>query len=285
MANRKAGVPADRGLQGLQYTNKRLVMKSGGWVEPQGSLVAFEDFIGPLLTGGLATISQSGTATTAAALNATAGPLPVGHGGWVAGSVDNVDGEIDEVALGGALWLNPSRATDAPVIAEIGWVIPTALTARMYFFGLGTSLTTATADGELSIVTGITLVDGSGTGDAAGFVYSSLATDVNGFYMGAVKATVVGTAALSAAGSLDTVAVDNYLRLRVEADSDGDVWFYGAEDTNTTAINRNVEMVRIGFQSAAITADELYVPIFSAASTTTTAVEWEVDYIFGAGPA
>lgn len=254
------------------------------WAEPQGAVVAFEDFIADhLAEDSTVTVNQSGTPTTAAAISATAGPAPVGHGGWIAGSVDNVDNEIDEVALGGGLWLNPSRAVARPMVAEIGWVIPTALTARMYFFGFGTQTTNAAADGTLSIVTGITLVDGSGTGDGAGFVFSSLATDANGFYMGAVKATAVGTAVLSAAGSLDTVAVDNYLKLRVEADSAGDVWFYGAEDTGT--LNRAIDVVYLGRQAAAITADELYVPIFSAASTVTTAVEWEVDYLFGAGPA
>lgn len=278
------GTRNDRGIDGVQYTDKRLVMRTGGWLEPQGSLVAFEDFIGDhIAEDSTITVNQSGTPTTAAALSATAGPTPVGHGGWIAGSVDNVDNEIDEVALGAAAWLNASRATDSPIVAEVGFVIPTALTARMYFFGLGDATTGgANDDGMLSIVTGTTLVSGA-TGDAAGFVYSSLATDADGFYMGAVKATAVGTAVAAADGSLDTVAVDNYLKLRVEADSDGDVWFYGAEDTGT--LNRNVERVYLGFQAAAITADALYIPIFSAASTTTTAVEWEVDYIFGAGPA
>ncbi len=102
--------------------------------------------------------------------------------------------------------------------------------------------------------------------------------------MGAVKATSVGTAVISGAtGSLDTVAVDNYLRLRVEIDSDGDTFFYGAEDTGTA--NRLVEPVFLGMQAAAVTADILYLPIFSAATTTTTGVEWELDYLFGAGPA
>lgn len=277
---RQTGTIADRGGNGLVFQDKRIIQKGASWTEQLGSIAVLEDFVGALATAGYATITQSGTPTTAAALNGAAGPAPVGHGGWVAGSVDNVDGEIDEVALGGVLWQNPSAAGHGVVVAEVGFVIPAALTARMYFFGLGTSLTTATADGELSIVTGTTLVDGSGTGDAAGFVFSSLATDGDGFYMGAVKATSVGTAVLTSTGSLETVAVDNYLRLRVEADTAGNVYFYGAEDTGT--LNRNVEPVWCGTQDAAITANELYIPKFSAASTTTTAVEWEIDYIFGA---
>ena len=38
----------------------------------------------------------------------------------------------------------------------------------------------------------------------------------------------------------------------------------------------------VGSQATAVTANELYIPIFSTASTAATAVEWEVDYIFGA---
>lgn len=279
MAGLSAGQIKDRGVRGIEHTDKRIVNKGASWVEGT-SIAVMEDFIGPLATGNYATITQSGTPTTAFALSGSAGPAPVGHGGWVAGSVDNVDDEIDEVALGGSLWLNPSRAGNGLAVAEVGFVIPSALTARMYFAGFGTAVTKADTDGPISIVTGTTLVDGSGTGDAAGFVFSSLATDANGFYMGAVKATVVGTAVLCSAGDLGTVAVDDYIKLRVEADSAGNVYFHGASDTGTA--NRRIETVFQGAQATAITANEAYIPYFDAASTTTTAVEWEVDYIFGA---
>ena len=292
MAGPRPGSVRDRGVRGLQFVDKQLVFQGASWVEPMGSISLFEDFIatnGTLATGNV-TIAQSGTELTAANLAATAGPLPVGHGGWLQGKTDDIDGEIDEIALGGvAGWLNPSRAGNGMVVAEIGFVIPVALTARMYFVGLGSGLTGgADDDGTLSITTGTTLVDGAASGDGAGFVYSSLATDANGFYMGAVKATTVGTAVLPVAAdgsSLETVAVDNYIKLRVEADADGDVYFFGAEDTATTAVNRSLEVVFTGSQNAAITADELYLPIFSAATTTSTGVEWEIDYMFGAGAA
>src|SRR3990167_5926949 len=121
MASASTGTRRDRGVQGVQYTDKRLKMKSGAWVEPQGSLVAFEDFIGDhIAEDSTVTVNQSGTALTAAALSATAGPAPVGHGGWIGGKTDDVDGEIDEVALGGGLWLNPSRATRSPIVCEFG---------------------------------------------------------------------------------------------------------------------------------------------------------------------
>ena len=283
MASNRVGTISDRGVQGMVYRNKRIKFESGSWLEPFGSIVMFEDFVADHIAEDSAVlIGQSGTALTAANIAVTAGPAPVGHGGWLQGKTDDVDGEIDEVAFP-VPFLNASRATNDPIVADFGFVIPTALTARMYFAGFGDASTGgADDDGMISITTGTTLVSGA-TGDATGFVYSSLATDADGFYMGAVKSTGVGTAELSAAGSLDTVAVDNYLRLRVEADSDGDVYFYGAEDLGT--LNRNVRLEFIGSQAAAITANVLYTPIFSAATTTTTGVEWELDYIFGAGPA
>jgi hypothetical protein len=282
MASQKSGWISDRGVRGVVYQNKRILPKQG-WLEPQGAVVAFEDFIADhIAEDSTVTVNQSGTPTTAAAISATAGPTPVGHGGWLAGSVDNVDAEIDEIALGAKPWLNASRATDQLIVCEVGFVIPSALTARQYFFGFSDDETEGTAtNGPLNIQTGTTLVDVAD--DAAGFIYSSLATDADGFYMAATKATVGGTPVISAAGSLETVAVDNYIKLRVEIDSDGDVYFYGAEDLGTA--NRTVETVFIGAQAAAVTADILYVPIFTAAATTTTAVEWEIDYLFGAGPA
>lgn len=276
------GQVVDRGIKGIVYENKRLGMQ-GSWME-MDALVAKEDFIADhIAEDSTVTVNQAGTATTAAAISATAGPAPVGHGGWLAGSVDNVDAEIDEVALGAKPWLNASRATNELIVCEAGFVIPSALTARQYFFGFSDDETEGTGtNGSLNIQTGTTIT--AAADDAAGFIFSSLATDADGFYMGAAKATVVGTAVLCGAdGSLDTVAVDNYIKLRVEADADGDVFFYGAEDTGTA--NRAIKPVFLGSQTAAITADILYIPIFTAAATTTTAVEWEVDYIFGAGPA
>ena len=279
MASPRSGTVLDRGST-VQYVDKPLVFKDASWIDPEGSVSLFEDFLsahGTLATGNC-TITQGGTPATAAALNATAGPAPVGQGGWVAGSVQAADDEIDEVALGGVTWINPTRAGNGMAVCEFGFVVPVALTARRYFAGFGTATTAAGADGTLSIVTGITLVDGSGTGDGAGFVYSSTATDVDGWYIGAVKATVVGTAVNSGL----TAIVDNYQKLRVEIDSDGNVFFFGGVDDASTPVNRAVPVGFVGSAAAAVTANELYIPIFSAASTTTTAVEWEVDYIFGA---
>src|SRR4051812_26574766 len=68
-----------------------------------------EDFLGlgaTLADNPSVLITQSGTPLTAAAINASAGPTPVGHLGWVAGKTDDVDAEIDEVALGKLPWLS-----------------------------------------------------------------------------------------------------------------------------------------------------------------------------------
>ncbi len=278
---------SDRGRNGLRYTDKKQVFKGASWVEPQGSIQVFEDFIGPfavassdVVLAGNAKVFQSGTATVDAIIDAAAGPAPIGHGGWLGGATDDVDGEIDSVSLGQLPFMRPDQAGNGMMVAEVGFVIPGALTTRGYFFGFTDVVHQGTGDGALAITTGTTLVAGNSSASSTGFVYSSEATDADGFYMGAVKATVVGTAVLCSAGSLETVAVDNYIKLRVEVDAEGDVYFYGAEDLGTA--NRRIEPVFQGSQATAITATVLQFPMFSARTTTTTAVEWEVDYLFGA---
>jgi hypothetical protein len=273
----------DRGRRGLEFPKPTILL---GGVDPTRSIYAFEDFIGDhIAEDSTIVVSQSGIPTTAAALNAGAGFPVEGHGGWIAGSVDNVDDEIDEVALGAKPWLNPAALNARQlVVAEIALVVPSALTARGYFAGLGDAETGgADDDGMLSISTGTTLVSGA-TGDAAGFVMSSLATDNDAWYSGAVKATVVGTALNLATASegpvnIGPAVVDDYTKLRVEVDVLGNVWFYGIV---SAAGQREVVPTFGDFQAAAITADIPYLPIFQARSTTTTAVEWELDYLFGA---
>lgn len=275
-----AGTIQDRGTH-LQV-GKRLAAYAG-W-EPQRSIYAFEDFIADhLAEDSTVVVNQSGTPTTAAAISATAGGPTAGHGGWIAGSVDNVDDEIDEVALGAKPWLVPAAlGTGQLIVAEFGFVVPTALTARGYFVGLGDAETGgADDDGMLSISTGITLVSGA-TGDAAGFVMSSLATDADGYYAGAVKATAVGTAVnvstASATSAIGPAVVDDYTKLRVEVDVNGSVWYYGIV---SAAGKREITPYFGNRQNAAVTASAVLMPIFQARSTTTTAVEWEIDYIYG----
>jgi hypothetical protein len=193
-----------------------------------------------------------------------------------------VDDEIDEVFWGNFLF--PSALpTGGLIVAELGFVL-NALTARIMFFGLSGGVTNAGADGPLSITTGTTLVDGSTAGDAAGFVLSSLATDTDNFYSGVTKATTVGTAYNTSAGTqgpaMDPSTADDYTRLRVEVDVDGDCFFYSG--ISTSLARGAVPLVFRNSVAAGITAAEGYAPFHSMASTETTAVIWELDYIFGA---
>src|SRR3990172_10855033 len=106
--------------------------------------MVFEDFLVDVLADSpYVTVTQSGTATTAAAINATAGaPGATALGGWVAGATDDVDAEIDEISIGGlgtgagTPWMRANRAGNGMLVCEWGFVIPTALTTRQYFCGL-----------------------------------------------------------------------------------------------------------------------------------------------------
>lgn len=276
----------------VEYNNKRIKLNAGSFLDPcQAGPHKFDDFthMPVVMAGGIGhsdfcRINQSGTASVDAVISATAGAPVAGHGGWLAGSVDNVDNEIDEVALGSANWLFPAALpTGGLIVAEAGLVLP-AITARLIFFGLSGNASTATADGPISIVTGVTLVDGSAGGDAAGFVFSSLATDTDAWYTGTVKATSVGTAYNTTAGTsgtaMDVITADDYTRLRVEVDVDGDVYFYSG--INTALARGAVPLEFRHAVSAAVTAADGFSPIMSTASTETTAVVWEIDYMFGA---
>jgi len=280
----------DRGKRGLRVERQPLVLGPGSYLDPcAAGPHLFEDFIGPigatLADSSRISVAQSGTATTTAALSGTAGAPVAGHGGWIAGSVDNVDNEIDEIALGDAPWLVPAALpAGGLIVAEIGFVVPVALTARMYFAGLSDAATGgADDDGPISIVTGTTTVSGV-TADGVGFLMSSLATDADAWYAVASKATTAGTAFNTTSGtgaSAGPAVVDKYTKLRVEVDVDGDCYFYVVVDGGSNGRDQ-ITPVYQQAQAAAVTAATALLPIFTAASTTTTAVEWEIDYIFGA---
>lgn len=273
----------------IRYSNKRIKFDAGSYLDPcQGGPWLHEDFIAPLgatlADSSRVSIAQSGTPTTVAAISATAGAPVAGHGGWLAGSVDNVDNEIDEIALGDAGWLVPSALpTGGLIVAEVGHVL-VATTARMIFFGFGDAVTGgADDDGMISIVSGTTLVSGA-TGDAAGFIHSSLATDADNYYTGNVLATAVGTAYNTSAGTqgpaMDASTADDYTRLRVEIDSSGNAFFYAG--ISTTLARGAVQLEQRSSVASAVTATVPFLPIYQVASTTTTAVDWEIDYLFGA---
>lgn len=238
-----------------------------------------EDFLVDVLADDpYVTVNQSGTPTTAAAISASAGDPVAGHGGWLAGATDDVDAEIDEVAIGGsgtaASWLQANTVGTGVLVCEWALTIPTALTARQYFAGLTDDPTEGTGtNGSLNIQTGTTIVDVAT--DAAGFIFSSLATDTNDWHYGATDSGTQDTA--TSLGTTSAVA-DTWIGLRVEVDVLGDCYF-------STRATRGGTLTTRGKSANGLSPDVLLVPIFTAAPTTTTAVPWELDYCFAAaGP-
>ncbi len=268
------------GSGAIQYKGKQVTTNWGVTQSAVGFPYLIEDFIsnwGTLATGAV-TINQAGTELTAAAITAGAGgaSLQHTHGGWLLGKTDDVDAEIDEVALGAVPWLVPTAVGTGLIWGEIGFVVPTALTARQYFFGLTDDETEGTGtNGSLNIdgTTNVVAV----AADAAGFIMSSLATDADGWYQG----NVIATAAVADATNTGlTAVVDRYTKLRVEIDRSGNAYFHGVVGGSTT-IGRSAQMSPVSSKASAVTASVALLPLFAAAPTTTTGVEWEIDYIAG----
>ncbi len=280
----QTGTINDRGIKGIDYTDKRVNLKGASWIEPQGSVVLFDDFLMDVLADDpYLTVTQSGTALTAAAVDATAGSPSAGHGGWISGKTDDVDAEIDEVAFGGlgtgagTPWMRPNRAGHGLMVCELGFVIPVALTARQYFFGFTDDAVEGTAtNGALNIQTAYTLVDVAN--DAAGFIFSSLATAPTIWKYASTLNTVGST--VSASTEAVTGVVDEYTVCRVEVDALGNAYFH--QSISGAAANSRKDPTYRGMNALAVTPTVALLPYFSAAPTTTTGVEWELDYIFAA---
>lgn len=237
----------------------------------------FEDFLMDVLADSpYVTVTQSGSATGAAAISASAGDPVPGHGGWLAGATDDVDAEIDEVAVGGsgsaASAFRADQVGTGVLVCEWAITIPTALTARQYFAGFSDDPTEGTAtNGALNIQTGYTLVDVAD--DAAGWVFSSLATAPTYWKF---ASTDSGTGSTVAAANDAKLAVfDTWIGLRVEVDVNGDSYF-------STRATRGGTLTQYGKTNVGLSPDVLLVPLFTAAPTTTTAVPWEIDYAFAA---
>jgi hypothetical protein len=272
----------DRGQRGIEFS-KRASFTGG--IDPTRSIQLFEDFIGvgaTLADNPNVLVSQAGTPITVAVVSAAAGAPTAGHGGWIGGATDDVDANIvDEVALGKKPWLVPAALGSGQLaVAEIAFVVPSALTARRYFVGLTDDETEGTGDNPIVITSGTTIT--ATADDAVGFIMSSQATDADGYYTGAVKATVVGTAknvsTASEGSAVGPAVVDDYTKLRVEVDANGGTWFYGIVSGTG---QRSVIPAFCDFQDAAVTAASPLLPMFSASTTAATSVEWEIDYMFG----
>jgi len=272
----------DRGARGLEISRGAAFL---GGLDLTRSINAFEDFIADhLAEDSTVAVNQAGTAITAAVISAAAGAPKAGHGGWIQGATDDVDANIvDEVALGAKPWLQAnalSAVRGGLLVAECGLVVPSALTARRYFFGLSDDETEGTGDNPIVITSGTTIT--ATADDAVGFIMSSGATDNDAYYSGAVKATVVGTAlnlsTASEGSAVGPAVVDDYTKLRVEVDVLGNTWFYGIVSADG---QREVVPAFADFQAAAITITVPLLPVFSASTTAATSVEWELDYLFG----
>jgi len=278
----RAGTRSSRGLH-EQYDDLPIRLRGASWVEPQGAITLFEDFLVDVLADSpYVTVTQSGIPTTAAAISATAGaPGSTALGGWVAGATDDVDAEIDEIAFGGlgtgagTPWMRADRAGNGVLVAEFGFVIPTALTARQYFTGLTDDAVEGTGtNGSLNIQTAYTLVDVAN--DAAGFIFSSLATAPTVWKYAATLAGAGST--VSAATEGVTGVVDEYTVNRVEVDSLGNAYFYQSISGATT--NGRRDPTFRGMLALAVTPTVGLLPKMDIAPTTTTLVGWELDYCF-----
>lgn len=225
------------------------------------------------------TVTQAGTPTGSAAVSVTAGDPVAGYGGWLAGATDDVDAEIDEVSIGGlgtgagTPWLRADQVGSGVLVCEWAISIPTALTTRQYFAGLSDDPVEGTAtNGPLNVQSAYTIVDVAT--DAAGFIFSSLATAPTAWKYGATDSGTQDTATDSSV----TGAADTWIGLRVEVDLDGDCFFF-------TRARRGGNLTFQGKSVNGTSADVLLVPVFTAAPTTTTAVPWEIDYCFaGSAP-
>ncbi len=278
----RLGFRTDKGSKGFHHQDKTLVMNGSSWVEPQGAIVCFEDFmIDVLADTPFVSFTHTGTPSVAAATTLTGGgTVSAGDGGWVAGATEATDVASVEMVLGAldsaatATW-RPERAGNGVMAMEVGFVIPTALTAREYGVWW-TDDPTDGAAGSLMIDTAYTVT--AAAADAAGWVFSSKATAPTVWKYASVLATAVSTAAAATEGV--TGVVDAYTVCRVEIDSAGNA-YYGQSTSGSTAIGRQPVNV-IGGNALAVTPTVGLVPMFFAGSTTTTAVQWEVDYMFAA---
>jgi hypothetical protein len=262
----------------IEHKNKPQRFLGGSWTEPYGSISIFEDFlVDALADTPYVTVTSSGTATAAAAISATAGDPVPGHGGWLAGATDDVDAEIDEIAVGGlaatASVFRADRAGTGLLVCEWAFTVPTALTTRQYFVGVSDDPTEGTGTNGPMNITGTTTIV-SPASDAAGFILSSLATAPT-VWKGASVDTDVDSALLTG----PTAVADTFTRLRVEIDSDGNCYLYGDVGNGYTD-GRALPFV--GTTSVGTSPDVLLVPIFTAAPTTTTAVPWELDWVLAA---
>ncbi len=277
----RKGYRADK-ADGFHHVDKTIKMEGASWIEPMGSFVAFEDFLIDVLADTpFVSFTHTGTPSVAAATTLTGGgTVSAGDGGWVAGATEATDVASVELVLGAldsaatATW-RPERAGNGMMVMECGFVIPTALTTREYYVGW-TDDPTDGANGALMLDSAY--VNTATAADAAGWIFSSKATAPTIWKYASVLATAASN--VSAATEGVTGVVDAYTVCRTEIDSAGNAYFFQST-SGSTALGR-VQPTMIGANALAVTPTVGLVPMFFAGSTTTTAVQWEVDYVFAA---
>lgn len=260
-------------------------MSGSGWFNQRGRSIEFhrpvqqtsppnpwfmEDFLGDTLDANKWLLTQSGTPTAAGAMSATAGDPKAGIGGWFAGATDDVDAEADELAFDttattGAFRADAITQSGGLLICEWGLTVPTALTTRQYFAGLTDDATEGS--GAIAIIVTTTTVTDTAT-DAAGWVFGSAATD-NTHWL-AVSTDSNSESTITAG---PTAAFDTWVGLRTEVDVLGDCHMAARSV-------RGGKATYYGTTSTGTSPDVQLIPYFAASPTTTTAVPWELDYMF-----
>jgi hypothetical protein len=276
------GFRTDKGIKGFHHQDKTLVMNGASWVEPQGAIVAFEDFLIDVIADTpFVSFTHTGTPSVAVVTTLTGGgTVSAGAGGWVSGATEANDtagtemvlGALDSAATG--TW-RPERSGNGMMVFECGFVIPTALTAREYFVGWTDDATDGAAG---ALMLDSAYVNTATAADAAGWIFSSKATAPTVWKYGSVLATAAS--AVSAETEGITAVVDAYTVCRVEIDSAGNAYFFQSS-SGSTAIGRQAPTFR-GANALAVTPTVGLVPMYSALTTTTTAVQYECDYVFAA---
>jgi hypothetical protein len=163
------------------------------------------------------------------------------------------------------------------LVAETAFVVPVSTGNRQYFVGISDdALETTTLNPAINITSAYTT--NVVAADSAGFILSSLGTSPTVWKYASAKASTASTVDATTIGV--TATFDCYTVCRVEVDSSGNIFYYQSI-SGSSSLGR-VDPVYQGSKAAAITTTTSMLPYFAAAATTSAAVEWEIDYMFGA---
>lgn len=265
------GITADRTGRGITFADKAIRTRGAAWLEPTGAAVLFDDFLGDTLDTNIWLATETATGVVWA-ISATAGDPVAAHGGWASAQTDNVDAGAEELGAAASATVGQWRADRAGnglLVFQCRTTIPGALTARFYNYGL-TDDPTEGSTGAMSISTTTWTTTAS---DAALAVFSSAATDNDNFLFQTVDSDADGTHVASTVAA----AANSARILRIEIDSAGGCYFYETSDGFITRDNLQGVETAVG-----VSPDVPLVPYVGAFSTTTTAVDVEIDYVFTA---